>query len=123
MSYCRWSSDDFGCDLYIYETAEGFTIHVAACRYVFAQLLPPPVELSDPPTVEELERYLLRHCDVVGMLDADTMQPIGLSNDGASFYLATANECANLVDQLATEGYRVPDGTAQAIRDDAGVPT
>ena len=36
MSYCRWSSDDFQCDVYVYESvAGGFVTHVAANRVVF----------------------------------------------------------------------------------------
>jgi hypothetical protein len=35
MSYCRWSSDNFHCDLYCYEdVGGGFTTHVAANRVV-----------------------------------------------------------------------------------------
>lgn len=35
MSYCRWSCDDFECDLYCYsDVSGGWTIHVAANRHV-----------------------------------------------------------------------------------------
>ena len=33
MAYCRWSSDGFRCDLYCYESNEGFITHVAAYRW------------------------------------------------------------------------------------------
>jgi hypothetical protein len=33
MSYCRWSSDNFDCDLYCYESSEGFVTHVAGARW------------------------------------------------------------------------------------------
>lgn len=33
MSYCRWSSDNFNCDLYCYETENGFETNIAACRW------------------------------------------------------------------------------------------
>ena len=33
MSYCRWSTDNFKCDLYCYEDVNGgFTTHVASNR-------------------------------------------------------------------------------------------
>lgn len=33
MSYCRWSSMDYQCDLYIYDDVDGgLTVHVAAGR-------------------------------------------------------------------------------------------
>lgn len=34
MSYCRWSSMDFKCDLYIYEAEDGIAIHVASNRVI-----------------------------------------------------------------------------------------
>ena len=35
MSYCRFSSDDYGCDAYVYEDVSGgFTIHLAGRRYL-----------------------------------------------------------------------------------------
>ena len=51
MSYCRWSSDDFRCDLYIYESAAGFVIHVAANR----------VEWDPPTSPYKLEKLQLPH--------------------------------------------------------------
>lgn len=32
MSYCRWSSDNFNCDLYCYESDFGFETHLASGR-------------------------------------------------------------------------------------------
>lgn len=32
MSYCRWSTDDFTCDLYCYESSEGYVTHVASYK-------------------------------------------------------------------------------------------
>jgi hypothetical protein len=32
MSYCRWSTDNFNCDFYCYESDEGFVTHIAAKR-------------------------------------------------------------------------------------------
>lgn len=34
MSYCRWSSDNWKCDLYCYEDANGYITHVADNRIV-----------------------------------------------------------------------------------------
>ena len=35
MSYCRFSSEDFSCDVYVYDDAMGgTTVHVAGNRYV-----------------------------------------------------------------------------------------
>ncbi len=41
MSYCRWSSDDWQCDVYVYEDASGgWTCHVANRRHVFDDTYP-----------------------------------------------------------------------------------
>ena len=34
MSYCRWSSDDFQCDVYVFGSDTGFETYVARGRYV-----------------------------------------------------------------------------------------
>jgi hypothetical protein len=40
MSYCRWSSNDFQCDVYVYEdVAGGWTTHVACNRVVYSEPL------------------------------------------------------------------------------------
>ena len=40
MSYCRFSSDGFQCDVYCYGSMGGYTIHVAGRRQVFPEPLP-----------------------------------------------------------------------------------
>lgn len=34
MSYCRWSSDNFKCDIYMCEGSDCYHIHVVSLRYV-----------------------------------------------------------------------------------------
>ena len=54
MSYCRFSSDDWQCDVYVYaDVAGGWTTHVAAVRFVFDKELPPPVENPDGDSDED----------------------------------------------------------------------
>lgn len=41
MSYCRWSSDDWQCDVYVYADANGgWTCHVADRRRIFDETYP-----------------------------------------------------------------------------------
>lgn len=57
MSYCRWSSDDFQCDVYCYEADEGFIIHVAVSRPVLKDGdLPPriPFQVQIPDNPDDL---------------------------------------------------------------------
>ena len=54
MSYCRWSSMDYDCDLYIYESESGFEIHVARRRPdIDRSKLPPPVDISSVPPSQQ----------------------------------------------------------------------
>lgn len=46
MSYCRWSSDDYQCDIYAYEAEDGFVVHVASSRKRFIEPLPEPISPS-----------------------------------------------------------------------------
>lgn len=44
MSYCRFSTDDYQCDVYVYEDVGGWwSTHVAGNRPVYAEPLPDPV--------------------------------------------------------------------------------
>lgn len=44
MSYCRWSSNDFQCDLYCYEDINGgWTTHIAGSKLIPREPLPPEI--------------------------------------------------------------------------------
>ena len=75
MSYRRWSSDDFQCDVYVYESvAGGFVTHVAANRVVFKDELPALVPFEP----EYVDQFLARHNQVMAMVDAADRVLIGL---------------------------------------------
>ncbi len=40
MSYCRWSDDDFQCDIYAFEDETCFVVHVATNRRTPEESLP-----------------------------------------------------------------------------------
>lgn len=125
MSYCRWSSDDFQCDLYVYEdVAGGFMIHVAArARRPPAETRPPPIgrwwERSD----EGIEDFTARSKAVEAWLDSAPWQDIGLPHDGQSILTEDAVSCADEVERLRGLGYRVPDGVIEALREEASETT
>lgn len=79
MSYCRFSSDDFQCDIYCYESDEGFQIHVAAARPVLnAGDLPPAVPFSQ----EHFDEWVERHQAVMDWVSEAEHRPIGLPHEG-----------------------------------------
>ena len=109
MSYCRWSSDDYGCDLYVYEGEVGWVTHVAARRYVFASPLPPPVPM------DSLEKWVARHQKVMELLEDAELKPIGLDYDGQTFVDSTPLECAQRLQQLRSLGYRLPNSVIDVL--------
>ena len=108
MSYCRWSSDNFNCDLYCYEDASGgWTTHVAGNRTV--EKAP---ELSDvlPLTTEEgIAAWVAARKVQSDWLMTAERRPIGLPNDGKTFNDPTLEDFRERIVGLIAEGYRVPD--------------
>lgn len=121
MSYCRFSTDDYQCDLYVYANTDGgFSVHVAGGRYVFDTPLPEPVREPDGSDFDtDLRRWCERYEYVHELVKRAAVMPIGLSRDGRSYHVRTAEQCVALVKSLAAEGYRVPDYVAPEIREDA----
>lgn len=115
MSYCRWSSEDFQCDVYVYEHCDGgWTTHVAGLRYVFAEPLPEEVLFSE----ETCAAWIERHEKVSAMLNPDTMVAIGLPHDGKTFSDETPGDCADRLETLQKLGYRVPQYAIDDLREE-----
>lgn len=118
MSYCRFSSDDFQCDVYCYESSSGgFDIFVASNRVTFTEPTPPPVDLDD------IKAYLHRHNLVTEMVRQAERSPIGLAHDGAFFNEPTAVEAAKRLEWLRDIGYTVPQYAIDALRAESTPPT
>jgi hypothetical protein len=104
MSYCRFSSCDYWSDIYCYESANGYEVHVATNRHVFDEPLPPTVDL----TTDSIEAYLVRHNKMQELLDRAKCVTIGLPYDGQTLTHDTAKECAETLIYLKEMGYHVP---------------
>lgn len=137
MSYCRFSSMNFMCDVYVYEDVYGgWTTHVAGRRAIF-------------PTIPALPRWMYINFgqkwnresssavypNVVArsigfvwytplgaydrirywMLDRIPRRDIGLLHDGERFNHATPQECASFLCELRAMGYRVPQYAIDAL--------
>lgn len=118
MSYCRWSSSNFGCDLYVYEdTGGGWTIHVAANRVVGH--VPEVVWPIDPNDPEANARFATTQSEQTKFVVSAKREPIALPHAGETFNLPTALACAEKVEELAALGYRVPAYVAATLREEA----
>lgn len=113
MSYCRWSSDDFQCDVYAYEHVHGgFMVHVASNRVVFKSPLPDFVPFG-PGRIGE---FIARQQTVLAMVDSAECVKIGLPQDGANYWEPDAGACADRLERLRGAGYNVPQYAIDALR-------
>lgn len=114
MSYCRFSSDDFQCDVYVYaDCGGGYTTHIARVRPVYTEPLPPLVDF-----MKDSHAYFERMYKVGEMLDRAEKVPIGLPHDGETFNHETAKECAEFLTELKTMGYKVPQDAIDALNEE-----
>jgi hypothetical protein len=112
MSYCRFSSEDFGCDVYCY-AGGGYMTQVATTRYVFTQPLPPPVSEDD--TGAWMQRWeAVMHAASVAPVVA-----IGGPHDGELFEDPDPASAADRLEALRAAGYRVPQYAIDQLRAEA----
>lgn len=111
MSYCRWSSDDFGCDLYCYESDEGYVTHVAG-RRVLGQV--PHVDTS---LLEagDFGAFVAQHMAQRRFMETCERVPIGGPCDGQAFVDRTLSEFRDRLCQLRDMGYRFPQGVLDGV--------
>lgn len=112
MSYCRWSSDDFQCDVYCYEHVHGgWVTHVAGRRRVFTEPLPPPAPEGDV-------RAWIERCMKVTKMESEHVD-IGLPYDGETFSTDTPGEMADVLERLGSVGYNVPGYAIESLKEES----
>ena len=141
MSYCRWSSMNWRCDVYVYaDVGGGWTTHVAGRRRIVSPL--PDLPLMRLPNfgghwnretrrMEYPSRWHALGARIVfgfsafwhnrvhlASLRLIPLRPIGKAHDGESFNDATPTECADRLEQLRSAGYIVPQYAIDALRDE-----
>lgn len=114
MSYCRWSSDDFQCDVYVYEDCcGGWTTHVAEKRRIPVEKFPKEVSMSN------IKKWIKRNEKVNKIIDKSPLVKIGLPYDGETFNDPTPRDCANRLIELREIGYNVPQYAIDALLEEA----
>lgn len=115
MSICRWSSDGYASDVYVYEDARGgWTIHVAANRIAFDPDHPlPQIPLDGDPaawmTYSEHSRAAHDHAE-----RSHIDHPLA----GAEFTEPTAGACLDRLLGLRAAGFHVPEFAIDSLVDE-----
>lgn len=119
MSYCRWSSMNWMCDVYVYEDVSGgWTTHVAGARRTREPQPGDKLPKSHPASETEIKEWMESHRATMDDLENIPMEAIGLSHDGETFNDPTPGACADRLEVLRTEGYAVPDYAIATLRDE-----
>lgn len=117
MSYCRWSSDNFKCDIYAYESRSGFEIHVASNRIIGE---PPQSDyslLNNGTASEDQIKEFIRQEIIRGKwLDQCSRKPIGLPFDGESYTLHDIEDFYDKMIELKSIGYYIPEYVFEIIK-------
>lgn len=116
MSYCRFSTDDYRCDLYIYDCGGGITTHVAGSRYVGDTPIPEIPEGWHKLPPAEMKALWDAQAD---WLKTARLEPINLPNAGESFYNLDADQTVERVKELRRLGYNFPDFVLASLEDEA----
>jgi hypothetical protein len=142
VSYCRWSSNHFECDVYVYESASGWMTHVAGRRH--KEKLPDHIKAMFPKDWTEpdaVERYMAAdkareewikskpHTVVVCKNSKGEDVPKYFAADsefisyeqpeaGQSFVDASPGECADRLELLRNKGFIVPQYAIDALREE-----
>lgn len=112
MSYCRWSSDNWLSDVYAYESARGFEVHLATNRYVGE--IPPLLPWSE----ENPDAWFRRYQEQMAVVTRLPKEPIGGPFDGQTFVYATLDEFYDGLLDIMKEGYHVPDFVFDMLEDE-----
>ena len=117
MAYCRFSSNGWRSDVYVYASVYGgWQIHVACRRLVHPSGELCPLWPNDPHTREDLRDYV--HAERKWRNEA-TYIDINGPMDGESYVCESPKACADKLEEISTAGYHVPDWVIPALRAEA----
>lgn len=121
MSYCRWSSMNFACDIYAYESVGDFwQIHVAGNRTVGIEAIPklpnwPGRDATPEARAEWPHAYATASKAQSEFLETAERVDIDLPFAGTSIQCATLEDFKAKLIELRNIGYLFPDGLIEEI--------
>ena len=110
MSYCRFSSDNWKSDLYIYEGECGIYVGVKGIKRIGDIF---PLDFNSP------EALLDSYKKQMKSLDNCTIVPINLPFAGESFWFDELESSITFVKQLKELGYHIRDGVIEDMKEDS----
>jgi hypothetical protein len=116
MSFCRFSDDDFRCDLYCIGTGQGATTYVANGRYPEDTPKVPDLMTSDPQVFADAFNAQMAHCLAHGTT------PLDLPHAGETFVDPDMPSFLARVESLAALGYRIPAWLIPTIKAEIPCP-
>jgi len=116
MSYCRFSSDDWSCDIYAYaDVSGGYTVHVAANRYVGVPKIDPlPQDFTD----EQFDKWFKGNQMQLDFLETAEQVRIGLPDDGKTYNYPDLRDFLNALLAFQQIGYHVPQDVIDAVEEE-----
>jgi hypothetical protein len=116
MSYCRFSSDDYQSDGYVYAGVYGgWVTHVAGVRYVFDAPLPAATPFDD----EHFAEWIARERVVMDMVKRARREPLPPPHAGQDYNDDTPGGCADRLEMLRAAGFNVPQCAIDRLREEA----
>lgn len=129
MSYCRFSSDDYQCDVYVWADVDGtWRTEVASRRHVFHDdpTLPPPMpslsrDAARADHVVFATALVARHATITAILRDETKWSwldLPAPDGGTSYSHDTPGECADNLLRLRAAGFNVPQAAIDLLREE-----
>lgn len=109
MSYCRFSSDDWKSDFYIYEAECGYYVGVAGVRYEGDIY---PLDFTDGESLPYSYKKQMKS------LDECKRVPINLEYAGTSHWFDDPESVIEFVEKLVEMGYHLPKGVIEALKEE-----
>lgn len=111
MSYCRFSSDNWMCDVYVYESERGYEVHVSNNRYITP--IPKLPKYNESP-----EKWFEAYQEQMKVLDNAKTEKIGGIFDGKDFCLDSLTSLREKLKEIKNAGYNVPDFVFTSIEEE-----
>lgn len=118
MAYCRFSSDDFKSDVYVYYGENGYVIHVSGRRMEPVDA-GPPVTLSDPVSLSDIEALIARQKRLAEIVGRAKTKDIDHPDAGKTFVLESEADAINKLLELRENGFYVPEVAIETLREEA----